>query len=310
MSQKELFQKIIDKLTSKYSIKSKLIPTFRYMDNNKSLYIVLKYKRKTEYNIYQTTDVYFSITIDEKFPDILPYVRALSSFSFPSLYDNSNLYHNIILFKDSNLNAKYRDPFLLIEDIVLGIPLFLENIKSNEEKKIFYYYGEYSLDEIYDINDFFLGQSLEFFRVKQIIKNNETKKYIILNDVYFLLFDPVPDCNNYAKLIFISDILQLNNIKDIEQKDNIYNLEMKNNIDNELIKMSFKFEKNNIGNFINSKNLRINKLMVKYNIRLNNEHDKIKEINQSFGINGYINHNYNTRGFQISKSFECDIKDN
>ena len=52
---------------------------------------------------------------------------------------------------------------------------------------------------------------------------------------------------------------------------------MKNNIDNELIKMSFKFEKNNIENFINSKNLRINKLMVKYNIRLNNEHDKIKE---------------------------------
>ena len=310
MSQKDLFQKIIDKLTSKYSIKSKLIPTFRYIDNNKSLYILLKYKKKTEYNIFQTTDVYFSITLDEKFPDILPYVRALSNFSFPNLYDNSNLYNNIILFKDSNINAKYRDPFLIIEDIVLGIPLFLENLKSNEEKKIFYYYGEYCLDEIYDINDFFLGQNLDFFRVKQIIKNNESKKYIILNDVYFLLFDPVPDCNNYGKLIFICDLLQLNNIKDNEQKESIFNMEISNNIDNEKIKLSFKFEKNNIENFISSKNFKINKLITKYNIRLNNEQNKIKDINQISGINSYVNHNYNTRGFQISKSFECDIKDN
>ena len=120
----------------------------------------------------------------------------------------------------------------------------------------------------------------------------------------------MPDCNNYGKLIFICDLLQLNNIKDNEQKESIFNMEISNNIDNEKIKLSFKFEKNNIENFISSKNFKINKLITKYNIRLNNEQNKIKDINQISGINSYVNHNYNTRGFQISKSFECDIKDN
>lgn len=98
MSKKELFSTIINKLLTKYSIKSKIIPTFRYIDNGKSLYIIIKFKRKTEYNIYQFADIYFSITLDERFPDILPYVRVLSNFSYPSLYDNSNLYHSIISF--------------------------------------------------------------------------------------------------------------------------------------------------------------------------------------------------------------------
>ena len=94
----------------------------------------------------------------------------------------------------------------------------MKNIKKNEEKKIYYYYGEYSLDEIYDINDFFCEESLKLYRAFQIIKNEEFKKYIILNDAYFLLFDPLPDSNNYAKLVFMGDILLLNNCKEEEKE--------------------------------------------------------------------------------------------
>lgn len=302
MSHKEIFQKIIDKLTSKYSIKSKIIPTFRYIDNDKSLYIMLKYKRKTEYNVFQSFDLYFSITLDEKFPDSLPYVRALSYFSNPSLYDNSNLYESILLFKDSNINSKHNDPFLIIEDIILGIPQFAERIKLNEEKKIFYYYGEYSLDEIYDINDFFSGPTIEFYRVKHIIKQNQFKRYIILNDVYFMLFDPVPDSNNYAKLVFISDILLLNNNMKEEKNEKIINLEWKNE-KNEVIKFALKFEQK-YDDFIKGKDYKINKLINDYNI---NNGSNIK--NDISSITNYSNRNYNTNGFQISKSFQCDLED-
>lgn len=293
MSQKELFSTIINKLVSKYSIKSKIIPSFRYIDNDKSLYIILKYKRKTEYNPFQSTDIFLSITLDEKFPDVLPYVRALTNFSFPNLYDNSNLYNNIILFKDSNISLKQKDPFLIIEDIVLGIPLFLQNIKTNEEKKNFYYYGEYSLNEIYDINDFFNEENLKFYRVYQIIKKNEFKRYIILNDVYFLLFDPVPEISNYAKLVFISDILLLNNSIEVK-KEKIINYEWKSD-DKGVIKMSFKFEEKKFDEFIDMKNAKINNLVKNYNINyLNNK-------------NSIINFSYNTYGFQISKSFACEL---
>ena len=285
MSHKEVFSIIINKLLSKYSIKSKLIPTFRYIDNGKSLYIILKFKRKTEYNIYEISDVYFSITLDEKFPDILPYVRALSSFCFPNLYDNSNLYNSIILFKDSTINSKNKDPSLIIDDIISGIPLLLKTIKKNEEKKIFYYYGEYSLDEIYDINDFFSDENLKLYRTHQIIKKNEFKKYIILNDVYFLLFDPLPDSNNYAKLVFMSDILLLYNCE-VEEKEKIIHFKWNNN-KNETIKMSFKFEDKFFNEFILIKNFKINNLISNYDIK--------------------VNDNYNTNGFQISKSFECEL---
>lgn len=284
MSQKNIFSLITNKLISKYSIKSKLIPTFRYIDNGKSLYILLKYKKKSDYNVFNTTDLYFSIVLDDKFPDSFPYVRALSYFSNLNLCDNSNLYQSIILFKDSNLNSKNNDPFLIIEDIVLGIPLLLQNIKKNQEAKQFYYYGEYSLDEIYDINDFFAGQNIEFCRVNQIIKQKEFKRYIILNDVYFLLFDPVPDSNNYAKLVFISDILLLNNTKE-DPNEKIINFEWEN--ENNTIKMSFKFDVTKFNSFISTKNNKIEKLFTDYNINNNS--------------------NYNTNGFQISKSFECEI---
>jgi hypothetical protein len=285
MSHKEVFSTIINKLLSKYSIKSKLIPTFRYIDNGKTLYIILKFKRKTEYNIYDLSDVYFSITLDEKFPDILPYVRALSSFCFPNLYDNSNLYNSIILFKDSSINSINKDPSLIIDDIISGIPLLLKSIKKNEEKKIFYYYGEYSLDEIYDINDFFSDENLKLYRTHQIIKKNEFKKYIILNDVYFLLFDPLPDSNNYAKLVFMSDILLLYNCE-VEEKEKIIHFKWNNN-KNETIKMSFKFEDKFFNEFILIKNFKINNLISNYDIK--------------------VNDNYNTNGFQISKSFECEL---
>ena len=305
MSQNELFQTIINKLTSKYSIKSKIIPTFRYIDNDKSLYIILKYKRKTEYNIFQSIDIFFSITLDEKFPEVPPYVRALTYFSYPNLYDNSNLYNSIILFKDSNIFLKQKNPFLIIEDIILGIPLFLQNIKSNEEKKAFYYYGEYSLNDIYDINEFFFNeQNLQFFRVKQIINNNEFKRYIILNDVYFLLFDPIPDSNNYAKLVFISDLLLLENSKK-DKKEKLINFEWKNN-NNEIIKMTFKFEETKFNEFIIIKRHKMDKLINTYHLRERNVINDNNDMNKIKNNLNY-NYNYNTVGFQISKSFECEL---
>ena len=285
MNHKEVFSTLINKLLSKYSIKSKLIPTFRFLDNGKTLYIILKFKRKTEYNIYELNDLYFSITLDDKFPDVLPYVRALSSFSFPSLYDNSNLYHSILLFKESNINSKNKDPSLIIDDIISGIPLFLQNIKKNEENKIFYYYGEYFLDEIYDINDYLSDENLKLYRTSQIVKKNEFKRFIILNDVYFLLFDPLPDSNNYAKLVFMSDILLLNDAKK-DENGKIVHFEWKNN-KNEDIKMTFKFEEKFFNEFLSMKRFKINKLLSHYDMNSNN--------------------NYNTNGFQISKSFEFEI---
>ena len=299
MSQNKIFSEIINQLTSKYSIDQKLIPTYRFIENDKYLYIIIRLIKNTEYNPYQN-DIYFSITLNDKFPESLPIVKCLTNFSFPNLYDNSDLYKNIILFRITDNIIKKEDPFLILEDIILGLKPFLEEIKKNEEKNKFVYYGDYILDEIYDINDFFSSQKNEFFRANQIMKENKIKKYIILNDVYFLLFDPVPDVFNYAKLIFFCDIMILNNINENNNEKKIY-LEIKDekNNKNDNIKLCFEFDQK-FNEFLKGKNDRINKLKNKYKLTISK--NDINEINEEGDID-----DYNTKGFQISKSFVSEL---
>ena len=299
MSQNKIFSEIINQLTSKYSIDQKLIPTYRFIENDKYLYIIIRLIRNTEYNPYQN-DIYFSITLNDKFPESLPIVKCLTNFSYPNLYDNSDLYKNIILFRITDNIIKKEDPFLILEDIILGLKPFLEEIKKNEEKNKFVYYGDYILDEIYDINDFFSSQKNEFFRANQIMKENKIKKYIILNDVYFLLFDPVPDVFNYAKLIFFCDIMILNNINENNNEKKIY-LEIKDekNNKNDNIKLCFEFDQK-FNEFLKGKNDRINKLKNKYKLTISK--NDINEINEAGDID-----DYNTKGFQISKSFVSEL---
>ena len=299
MSQNKIFSEIINQLISKYSIDQKLIPTYRFIENDKYLYIIIRLIRNTEYNPYQN-DIYFSITLNDKFPESLPIVKCLTNFSFPNLYDNSDLYKNIILFRITDNIIKKEDSFLILEDIILGLKPFLEEIKKNEEKNKFVYYGDYILDEIYDINDFFSSQKNEFFRANQIMKENKIKKYIILNDVYFLLFDPVPDVFNYAKLIFFCDIMILNNINENNNEKKIY-LEIKDekNNKNDNIKLCFEFDQK-FNEFLKGKNDRINKLKNKYKLTISK--NDINEINEAGDID-----DYNTKGFQISKSFVSEL---
>ena len=292
MSQNKIFSEIIKELIQKYYIESKLIPTYRYIENDKYLYIIIRLIKDNEYNPYKNIDINFSITLDDKFPESLPQVKCLTNFSFPSLFDNSDLYKEVVSFKENKIKD---EPFIIIEEIILGLKPFLEKIKKNEEENNFYYYGEYILDEIYDINSFFSSQKNEFFRVNQIIKDNKYKKYIVLNDVYLLLFDPVPDVFNYAKLIFFCDIMFLDNVKE-SKNENIINIninENKNNI-NDGINLCFEFEKK-YDEFIKGKNNRIDKLKNKYKI-FNSKDDKDNN-----------NTDYNTKGFKISKTYELDL---
>ncbi len=256
MSTNKIFYEITNQLTSKYSIKSKLIPSYRFIENDKYLYIIIRLIKNTEYNPYKDLDIYFSITLDDKFPESLPIVKCLTNFSFPSLYDNSDLYKSICLFKISDTIKKEEEPFSILEEVISGLTPFLEKVKKNEEEKTFFYYGEYLLDEIYDINGFFSSQKNEFFRVNQNIKGEKLNKYIILTDVYILLFDPVPDVFNYAKLIFFADIMSLNEVKEEknEKNEKLIHLEFNDNNKNKDIKLSFQFEKKYYY-FINNKNL-------------------------------------------------------
>ena len=134
MSQNKIFSEIIKELIPKYYIESKLIPTYRYIENDKYLYIIIRLIKDNEYNPYKNIDINFSITLDDKFPESLPQVKCLTNFSFPSLFDNSDLYKEVVSFKENKIKD---EPFIIIEEIILGLKPFLEKIKKMKKKIIF-----------------------------------------------------------------------------------------------------------------------------------------------------------------------------
>ena len=312
MKQNEIFSQITEKLKNEYTKKNMIIPSYRYIDDGRSLYIVIRYQKDTSFNYLKSIDIYFSITLDERFPKSQPYVRCLTYFSFPNLYDNSNLFKSIMLCRDKKINND--DYSSTIEDIIFGIPLLIKKVKQNEEKKILDYQGEYTLDEIYEINDF-LGGKVEFFRVNQIIKNTEVERYIILTDVYFLLLDPAPNSKNLCKLIFYGDIINLMNTQEnLDQKYITIIFDNNEKIGNEKVTFIFKFIKK-LNEF---KEIRERKLktMTKFlghktinswfNKNVNKEEEKKEnnnEDNKDKKNNNAKNKDNNGQVFKISKSF-------
>lgn len=122
-----------------------------------------------------------------------------------------------------------------IIDIIDKLPEFIAKTEENEQNKILVYYGDYTIDQIYNMNDFMLNAELVFTKVKQRFKKKETKnkfvlkdRYIVLTDIYFLLFDPVPDRKNFAKLLFWGDIRQILSNRVLNFSDEILLIDWRN----------------------------------------------------------------------------------
>lgn len=71
------------------------------------------------------------------------------------------------------------------------------------------------------MNELLINRSCHIFKLHQRVENKEKEetrlkeRYVVLTDIYFLLFDPVPHSRNLGKLIFWGDIRQIKtNFKD------------------------------------------------------------------------------------------------
>jgi len=110
-------------------------------------------------------------------------------------------------------------------------------VKENSFLNTLVYYGDYILDKIYDINDFIINVNVNLVRCFQYSLNSKSsikqkkERYIILTDIYFLVFDPLDKNKNLAKLLFWGDIRQMSNFRCdeiVEEKCDSLILEWKN----------------------------------------------------------------------------------
>ena len=165
----------------------------------------------------------------------VPYVKAISNFIYPTLFDGRNFFY----FLTNNYNYIFESEKLeecekIINEIINGINKFLISLKENLDIKVLIYYGDYTLNHEYLINDFLINKPLvNFYRIYDLnnvfssIQNNNINlnknnlKYIIITQLYLLIFEPVKENKSYAKLIQIYHIKDVNIIiknKDTENK--------------------------------------------------------------------------------------------
>lgn len=201
---------LLKELKKTYNVKSSNIRIFTIKHNceDRALTISVNFKKRTSQNKF-VSDLKFNIEVKRDFPNTSPEIFCTSNFIFPTLYDNRNLIPSIL--------GKEWNPSNRLEELIELIPQFCERVFENTTNKYLVYYGDYKIDEVYDVNHFLCNSELQFFKCVQFLKSRNTnnsylhkkERYIVLSDVYFLLFDPAPNFKNMAKLIFWGDIRYL-----------------------------------------------------------------------------------------------------
>jgi hypothetical protein len=118
-----------------------------------------------------------------------------------------------------------------ISEIIKSIPKMLKRMSKDYREKIFTYYGEYYLNEIYDMNEFLVNRELTFIKCdieddtlnssgsssERSMNDHPSERYIVITEVHILIFIPVQHLRNLAKLIFISELRELQSFKVVRE---------------------------------------------------------------------------------------------
>ena len=236
-SKKTLFDNLSEDLKEKINkkrISEKLNLYFRKLYNKENenydkMIIHINYIKDILTNI----DYNFCIIIEEVFPKKPPKIYCQSSdINSINLNDRRDLLYSIIEKKWIKENTNIDRIDILVNIILKKIPEFISRLLFYEENHILLYYGEYFINEIYNMNNFLMNKKLNFFKVMTFNKDNSKFsesgiKYIVITDIYILFFDLIEDKpKNLGKLIFIGEIFQYNCIERLNAdiNDNIFNL--------------------------------------------------------------------------------------
>ena len=201
MEEKKDLKTIIQTIMTKYSSNNNIKVTGKVLNclnNTKRLRFNYITYKSSDLNPF-SSDIHFSF---EFMSNSTPYITILNDFINPTLNDGRNIFYCLTkkhdyIFDDNNL-----DEFeTMFDDITSGIKYFLLCLKENIQINVYIYYGEYEVGRLYQINDFLINKNtLKFFRIYQINGKSEQLKYIIITQLFFLLFEPDKEDMSFAKL--------------------------------------------------------------------------------------------------------------
>ena len=160
-------------------------------------------------------EVYFLLHIDQTYPFNPPKLYCLTSFSYPSISDGRDLFEEVI-------NEPWSNQYLLVE-IINSIPKFILDFMNNLEKKKLQLCGQYYLDGKYDY-EIISKLPVYFQKVQERYTINGNKevqesRYLMISDIFFVLFDYEFLNKNNLKLIFWSNIKSLVGMREFVETD-------------------------------------------------------------------------------------------
>ena len=210
-----------------------------------------------------------------------PYIQIMTNFLEPTLYDIKNYFLCLTKQKDYIFTYKKLGKFQLIFiDILSNLQIFLSHLYNAEIFKTFIYFGEYSLNHIYHINNFLKNNEiLDFFRVNRIRKDAIYEKifYIILTELYLLVFEPENNNKSLGKILFYKKLSEIS--VSYEEVNFNYDDKIKKKLKITIKDLDYKilFKEKNNDNKINEK-LKIPYL--NYNSNISNNSSNIIDIDE------------------------------
>ena len=201
----------VKKIVNKYNDNSdvKLIgKILNHMDGTSILQFYCSIYKSSKINPF-SSDINLSFQFIDK---TRPYIHILNDFINPTLNDGRNIFYSLTnkhkyKFKKNELD-KFEE---ILDELIKGIKPFLLCLKENIQINVFIYYGEYEIGHIYQINDFLLNKNtIKFYRLIQINGKNEEMKYIVVTQLFCLIFEPVNNDMSLAKLLKIFYLKDIN----------------------------------------------------------------------------------------------------
>ena len=199
-------KKIINKYTNKKELKitGKIL---RYIPDEEIIIFYCTLYKTSDINPF-SSDIYLNFEFRNKSK---PYVQILNDFINPTLNDGRNIFycltnkHNYIF--DNNYLDECENIF---DELIDNLKQFLNCLKENIQINVFIYYGEYEKGRLYKINELISNKNtVKFFRIIQIDGKEERMKYIIVTQLYILIFEPNENDMSFVKLqkgFFLKDI--------------------------------------------------------------------------------------------------------
>ena len=170
------------------------------------LYFLLEINAETDINPF---DKKLLLSI-QFIPDKKPYLTFQKDFFTPSFCDNRNFFD--CFYKKDYIYDKNFDMVEKIFDEIIhkGIKHFLFCVKDSMKFKNFLFFGDYDLKEFYNINDFLEHSNVLFYRINQVTETQIEERYMIITQLYLLIFTPKENDKSFAKLIFKEKLHDIN----------------------------------------------------------------------------------------------------